>query len=486
MGILYISQDGAKPSGITTYGCHTLVARAGAEMLLLNADRPPPAAPPEIHARIHCVPESESHDVQAVARHLGVLAAAMPGGVAILPNTGDTPWNATVEWLRGLPAVERARFRVLGIVHSDVETQYAGAVRHATFAAAWVGVSRRCAAELQKRLVRRVPAAAIHELPYPMPVPSRAAASNTADPLRLVYAGRLEEPQKRISRLAAVLNTLAGREVEFSATIVGDGPARAEFTAAIECGPAATRVRLTGALDHAALAAVLETSDVFLLTSAYEGLPLALLEAMAAGVYPIVMQIESGLEDVVTTGGNAIVVPQGDTAAMAEAVAQLSRDRAQLERLKRAARETIRARFSPERHFARLDEILASSRAAPPPDPATVAPDPTAAAVQRLVERARATARPVVIYGAGMFGRKVVDACEAAGVTVAGLIDSDPSRWGQSYCGLVCAAPDALTRWSDAVFLAGSMEFADEIAQRIASAFSQRGLPAPIVITCLE
>lgn len=484
--LLYISQDGAKPSGITTYGCHILAARDGAHMLLLNADRPPPAARAEIHARIHCVPENESHDIQAVARHLGVLASALPGEVVVLPNTGDTPWNATVEWLRGLEPGQRVRFRVLGIVHSDVETQYAGAVRHATFAGAWVGVSRRCAAELRRRLAGKVPAGAIHELPYPMSVPAQAAAPNRSGPIRVVYAGRLEEPQKRVSRLAIVLNALVERGVDFAATIVGDGPARAEFAAAIGCGAAATCVRLTGALDRAALAAVLEASDIFLLTSDYEGLPLALLEAMAAGVCPVVMQVESGLEDVATAEENAIVVAPGDIAAMTDAVAQLSCDRARLERLKCAARETIRARFSPQRHFARLEEILTACWAEPPPNPGSVMPDPAAAAVHRLVERARAAASPVVVYGAGMFGRKVIDACAVAGIKVVGLVDSDPSRTGQIYRGMVCTAPDALTRWRGVVFLAGSMEFAEEIAQRIASEFSRCGLPAPTVITCRD
>ena len=477
--IVYISQDGGKPSGITTYGCQVLDACPDAVMVLLNADQLPPTVWPEVAARVFCIAENESHEVAVVARRLAEVVARMTGNVTLLPNTGDTSWSATVEYLRSLAPADREHLRVLGIVHSDAEAQYAGAVTHAILAAAWIGVSRRCAEELRRRLAGGT--RPVYELLCPMPLPPRSAVENRSGPLRLVYAGRLEEPQKRVSRLAGVIARLTSRGIDFTAAIVGDGPARAALR---EClaGAAGERVTWHGTVGRDALADILSRSDVFMLTSAYEGLPLALLEAMAAGLCPVVMQTESGLDDVIATGRDGIVVAQGDVDAMADAIVRLSEDREELERLKRSARDRVRRAFSPERYRAQLSAILATCRASPAPDPGVVANDQTAAAVRELVTRTRATARPAVVYGMGMFGRKVIDACLDGGVPIVGAVDSDPGRVGQVYRGLSCRTPSDLTGWKDAAVVIGSLAFAEEMAERVVQVFTERALAPPPVI----
>jgi len=479
MHVVYISQDGVRPSGITTYGCLMLGHLDEAWMLLLNADAPPPVAPDRVVNRIRFVEEAGSHDVRVVAQRLAELIAELPGNVVVLPNVGDTPWAATIEFLRSGDLATRARVRVLGVVHSDVETQYAGAVRHAAVVPVWIGVSRRCAVELRRRL----PGHDVLELPYPMPLPDRPADGNPSGRVRLIYAGRLEEPQKRVSRLAAVFDELARMGLPYTAVVAGDGPARPDFESALAAGAARTAVRCIGAVDRRRLEDLLGNSDIFLLTSAYEGLPLALLEAMAAGVCPVVMRIDSGLWDAIEPGSNAIVVEQGDIGAMVRQVVDLAGDRSRLQRLKRAARETVAQRFSPGVHFARLKEAFDSCMAAQTPDADQVSSDPTAEAVASLLARARTTGRPVVVYGAGMFGRKVVDACLDAGVRVAGWVDSDAAKTGSRYRDLVCAGPEAIEALAGCVFLIGSIEFAAEISRRIESVAAACGAHSPQIIS---
>ena len=486
MAVLYISQDGLRPSGITTYGCHLLAAMPDARMLLLDAPTVPTGQPAEMEARIWMLAPERSHDVAAVAEAIRSLGAKMPGPVVVMPNTGDTAWSAMVALLAEMPGTERPRWRVLGIVHSDVETQYAGAVRHATFAAAWIGVSRRCAEELRRRLGGTVPAGRLHELTYPMPVPAACSGSASGQPIRLVYAGRLEEPQKRVSRLATMLNELAARRVAFTAVIIGDGPARNDFTARVAPRIGDGSVRILGAQDRAGVLAQLLQSDVALLTSAYEGLPLALLEAMGSGVCPVVMRTESGIDDVLSDGTNACVVPQGDVAAMVDVIAGLAADRSRLAKLKAAARACIADAFSPARHFARLAEIVADCIEQPPPDPATVSRDPTSVAVQRLVELVRHAARPVAVYGAGMFGRKVLDACLAAELPVVALVDSDPEREGSRFRGIACEAPASLLQHGDLIVAAGSVEFAGEIRERVKAIYREAGRNCPPIVTCCD
>jgi hypothetical protein len=152
---------------------------------------------------------------------------------------------------------------------------------------------------------------------------------------------------------------------------------------------------------------------------------------------------------------------------MAAAIAELCSDRDELRRLQRAAWSTA-ARYAPEPHFAELRRLITRCWSLASPDASGIAPDDTSRAVAAIVARLRATNRPVVVYGSGMFGRKIVDRCLDEGLAVAGLIDSDPARAGQAYRGLVCQPPEMLDTFGDVSFAVGSLHFAGEIAERLA------------------
>lgn len=77
----------------------------------------------------------------------------------------------------------------------------------------------------------------------------------------------------------------------------------------------------------AEVAPVLQAGDAFVLSSQYEGLPMALLEAFASGM-PVISTKVGGVADVVCDGKNGLLVPPGDRAALAAALRALSRDRA--------------------------------------------------------------------------------------------------------------------------------------------------------------
>jgi hypothetical protein len=173
---------------------------------------------------------------------------------------------------------------------------------------------------------------------------------------------------------------------------------------------------------------------------------------------------------------NAIVVPQGDVDSMVAAIARLAHERPRLGLLKRAARSRVAVDFAPGLHFARLEGIIDECFQQPRPHPAVEA-DATAGVVAGLVRCVKEVAglRPVVVYGAGMFGRKVVDALLEAGVPVSALVDSDPARSGSVYRGLRCESPGSLAKMMESVFVVGSMAFAREIADRIRSAAGVEG-----------
>jgi glycosyltransferase involved in cell wall biosynthesis len=89
---------------------------------------------------------------------------------------------------------------------------------------------------------------------------------------------------------------------------------------------------------------ILRASDVFVLSSDYEGNPLSVLEAMAAGL-PVVSTAVGGVPELVQHGATGLLVPAGDARALAEAITQLGRNADQRAAMGHAARQTALERF---------------------------------------------------------------------------------------------------------------------------------------------
>jgi glycosyltransferase involved in cell wall biosynthesis len=89
---------------------------------------------------------------------------------------------------------------------------------------------------------------------------------------------------------------------------------------------------------------ILRASDVFVLSSDYEGNPLSVLEAMAAGL-PVVSTAVGGVPELVQDGATGLLVPAGDAHALAEAMTQIGRDAPLRAAIGNAARQTALQRF---------------------------------------------------------------------------------------------------------------------------------------------
>ena len=85
--------------------------------------------------------------------------------------------------------------------------------------------------------------------------------------------------------------------------------------------------------------------DLYVATSLKEGLPLAPLEAMAAGL-PIVATDVPGHRDVVVNGETGLLVPAEDSAALADAIADLAADRARRRKMGEAGRQRVLDHFA--------------------------------------------------------------------------------------------------------------------------------------------
>lgn len=126
----------------------------------------------------------------------------------------------------------------------------------------------------------------------------------------------------------------------------------------------ADRVRVHGWIGPGQRDEFLARATVFVLPSHAEGLPMALLEAMAAGC-PVVASAVGGIPDVVTDGVNGLLVPPGDPRALQEAIARVLADPALAARLGRCARETVAARYTAARSVERVEQIYESMGTVP-------------------------------------------------------------------------------------------------------------------------
>jgi glycosyltransferase involved in cell wall biosynthesis len=160
----------------------------------------------------------------------------------------------------------------------------------------------------------------------------------------VVGIGRLV-PQKAWSTLIEAARQLHDVDV----LVAGDGPLRAELEAA--AAAAGSLVRFVGPVERPA--ALVALAHCVVSTAAWEGLPLALLEALTLGA-PVVATAVGGVADVVPPDA-AVLVPPGDATAVATAVNRVLADPALAERLSRAARAASGA-------WA-LDTMLAGYRA---------------------------------------------------------------------------------------------------------------------------
>lgn len=149
--------------------------------------------------------------------------------------------------------------------------------------------------------------------------------------------------------------------------MVGDGPLLPELRARVEAAHLRGRVRFTGWLDDPAPA--LSASDVFVSTSRWEGLPVAALEAAAAGL-PLVLSDCPGNRDLVAEGIPAVLVPPGRADLAAGELSRLL-ERADLrQRLGRQSIAAVARNFTTDRLrgdvLAAYREVLASKGPAGP------------------------------------------------------------------------------------------------------------------------
>lgn len=172
----------------------------------------------------------------------------------------------------------------------------------------------------------------------------------------LVSAGRLV-PWKHMDGIISAVAELRRTGSAASFALVGDGPERARLTALAEQHLSDGFV-FTGTLTHSAMLGVIQTADVFVLNSSYEGLSHLLIEALMLGV-PVVATRVGGNPEVITDGENGLLVPEGDTPALVAALVRVLSDTKLRARLSAHASDAAK-HFSIETMLAATATLLST------------------------------------------------------------------------------------------------------------------------------
>jgi len=177
-------------------------------------------------------------------------------------------------------------------------------------------------------------------------------------PLAL-FAGWLR-PGRGLLALMAAWERVVARRPKARLWLAGGGPQQAAIQRAVDARRLANRVMLVGRFDE--VDTLLAAADLFVLPAAEEDLSVALLEAMAAGLPPVVCD-NTGNREAVESERQGLLVPPANPAALAAAIGQLIDQPSLARRLGAAAQRRVEQHFSlakmVEAHVTLFEDLLA-------------------------------------------------------------------------------------------------------------------------------
>lgn len=247
--------------------------------------------------------------------------------VFLISTSADLGWVV-------LPLINSST-ATLTIGHNDENTYYTPVKHYSKFLTRAIGVSD----EICRKYVNEcgLPTERVEWIPYGVETSDDQPVTPEAGPVRLIYVGRFENTQKRISDVVKIIQKLDEAGIDFTFDMVGDGEEMPAVRSALVDQIEAGHVRLHGWVESAKVMETMRSSEVFILASAYEGFCISLTEAMANGCCPVVSDIDSGNKQLVHQGVNGFIVPVGEVDGFVDRIRVLAEDRDRLREMRVAA-----------------------------------------------------------------------------------------------------------------------------------------------------
>lgn len=293
--------------------------------------------------------EFGTEDYRATVYFDAVLGR-VPAGVPLVVSDDPAAWQAAA-WLT-------ERNPLVGVLHADEDHYYRLVERYGSSSAALVCVSeriRRHASTLAESQGRR-----LVTIPCGTQIAAnlQRSAELSGAPLRLIWIGRMDERQKRVSDLPKIASALRRLGLEFTLDLFGDGGDRGMLENAIRAEQVDGLVRLHGWRSSDELTRALSSADIMLMPSNFEGMSVAVMESLAQGCCVVASRV-SGVEDYEQNPlaeGALWLHPVGDVAAVADCVAAAALVPREIR--EERSRSFAEAEFSISRNADRWAELL--------------------------------------------------------------------------------------------------------------------------------
>lgn len=201
--------------------------------------------------------------------------------------------------------------------------------------------------------------------------PARYDSTGQGTGKHLVFVGRLAGI-KGVPLLIDAVARLHVKHPELHLTLVGDGPEKASLEAHVAQLGLTDRITFTGYLGQQEVADLLKTADMLVLPSFAEGVPVVLMEAMAARL-PVIASRVAGVQELVEDGVSGHVLPPGDVDTLTSTIDRLLRNPEQRAKMGAAGRAKVEAEFDVAWEAAWLGTLFEQSLTADLPD--TVRPE---------------------------------------------------------------------------------------------------------------
>ncbi len=191
----------------------------------------------------------------------------------------------------------------------------------------------------------------IHVIPYGVDVPEKVTLRSETGTVKCFSIGRMVGKKAPLLVLESFRRALKKND-SLRLTMAGDGPLLVAAQHFVHCQGLQSRVSLVGAIPSKNVAALLESADIFLqhsvvdlVTGDSEGMPVAILEAMAHGL-PVVSTQHAGIPEAVCEGETGILVAEMDVDGMADAIGLLAADRPLREKMGTAGHARVQSHFT--------------------------------------------------------------------------------------------------------------------------------------------
>ena len=177
------------------------------------------------------------------------------------------------------------------------------------------------------------------------------------EPINLLTVARLTKV-KNIPLHLSICENLWKQGLEYSCTIVGDGPERTDLEEQIRKLGLEDQVTLNGVISQENLVAIYQNADLYVLTSLSEGIPVTAMEALASGL-PVIAPNITGMSEIVIDGENGFLFPEGDLDRAVNAIIRVAEDSELREQMGIRGREKVLKEYNIDTNVGQLADLFA-------------------------------------------------------------------------------------------------------------------------------